>query len=333
MRSVLALAVMALAAIAPVTASTERMAQITKRASGPTDVEILNYVFNEGRHADARRASRDKDIFITLEFVQFPQEALTLEHLEKNFYFQGLDKFRPDDFKKAGFGPEVFKNIQKIAIQEKDHVEFLAGALGSAGVSQCKYDFKVAFTNVYTFVSTARILESVGTAAYLGAAPDISSKAYLAAAGSILTIEARHTAILNTFSGDSGFPVAFETSLDYAQVYSLAAGFIKPNTCGKNGALPSSIQRFPSLSIENTPRAGHTTEVQFNYRGDKETGFYAAFLNGGATIIKPVKHGKDGKDRVDIPKGLEGITYIVITTSSKTLSDSNTVAGPAIAIL
>ncbi|SCV71143.1 BQ2448_2731 [Microbotryum intermedium] len=303
MRSVLALAVMALAAVAPVTASHERMTKVTKRASGPTDVEILNY-------------------------------ALTLEHLEKNFYFQGLDKFRRDDFKKAGFGPEVFSRIQQIAIQEKDHVKFLAGALGSAGVSQCKYDFSVAFTNVYSFVATARILESVGTAAYLGAAPDISSKAYLAAAGSILTIEARHTALLNEFSGQTGFPVPFETSLDYAQVFSLAAGFIKPNTCGKSGALPSSIQRFPSLSLITTnPRSGHTSAIKFAYKADQKTGYHAAFLNGGATIYRAVEHGKDGVDRVDIPAGLDGITYIVITTSSKALSDSNTVAGPAIAFL
>lgn len=89
-------------------------------------------------------------------------------------------------------------------------------------------------------MQTSRILENVGSSAYLGAAPDVTSKAYLAAAGSVLTIEARHSAYLNEVSaGDTGFPVAFEQSLNYAQVYSLAAPFIVADSCGRPGDLPS----------------------------------------------------------------------------------------------
>ncbi|ORY88831.1 ferritin-like domain-domain-containing protein [Leucosporidium creatinivorum] len=302
MRSVL-IALAAAATFASSAIASPSEWQIVKRADGPTDVEILNF-------------------------------ALTLEHLEKNFYFQGLKKFKKADFLKAGYSAKTHARVQQIAIQEKAHVTFLAGALGDAGVQQCKYNFDAAFTSVKSFLATSRILENVGTAAYLGAGPDITSKGYLAAAASVLTIEARHSAYLNEVSaGDSGFPVAFEQSLDYAQVYSLAAPFIQPNSCGKAGALPSSIKAFPALSlITKIPRSGHTSAINFVHPAGQST-FYGFFLNGGSSVPVKVITGPDGVDRINVPKDLDGLTYLIISTSATELEDSNTVAGPAILFL
>lgn len=57
---------------------------------------------------------------------------------------------------------------------------------------------------------------------------------------------------------------------------------------------------------------------------------YAAFIYGGATVYEPISTGADGVQRVNVPKGLDGVVYVVITTSASALSDSNTVAGPAV---
>lgn len=166
----------------------------------------------------------------------------------------------------------------------------------------------------------------------MGAAPDISSKAYLAAAGSILTIEARHTSWLNTVNGATGFPTTFESGLDYAQVYSLVAPYIVANSCGKNGDLPPSIKQFPALTlVTKTPRAGHTTALAFKRSNNDQ--LYAAFVNGGAIKYEPITLGADKVDRVTVPAGLEGVTYIIVTSSKNALADDNTQAGPAIAIL
>jgi len=78
---------------------------------------------------------------------------------------------------------------------EVDHVVFLRKALGSAAVKKPAIDLNAlgyGFSGVASWLKLARQFEDVGVSAYLGAAPLISSKAYLGAAGAILSVEAFH---------------------------------------------------------------------------------------------------------------------------------------------
>jgi len=86
----------------------------------------------------------------------------------------------------------------EIMNDETAHVTFLHGALKKAGATvRPKPTFKgLAQTDMDSFAKLSQVFENVGVGAYLMAAPAISSKAYLAAAGSILTIEARHAGFL-----------------------------------------------------------------------------------------------------------------------------------------
>ncbi|GAA5977429.1 hypothetical protein JCM11641_000959 [Rhodosporidiobolus odoratus] len=292
--SLLALTALAGAVTSAFASPEPTMAKVVKRADAtkPTDVEILNY-------------------------------ALTLEFLERNFYADVLKKFSVAAFKKAGYPASVRERFVQLAKEESNHVNFLVGALGDAAVSDCSYVF--GLSSPKAVVATARLLENVGVAAYLGAAGDITEPAYLAAAASILTVEARHASYLNSISGQSGFPTSYDSGLNYAQVYSLAAPLILPNTCGA-GALPPSIQAFPALTfVTKIPRAGHKSALQFaekeGYTGD----YYAAIISNGATEY--VKVGI--KQTINVPKDVAGLSFVVITTSPDTLSDDNTVAGPA----
>lgn len=111
-------------------------------------------------------------------------------------------------------------------------------------MAECTYDF--GYTDVKTFLATASILEGVGVSAYLGAAASIMDKMYLTAAGSILTVEARHSAYLRSKLGESPFAQPFDAPLTLNEVYSLASPFIKscPST---NPALP--VKAFPALKL------------------------------------------------------------------------------------
>lgn len=71
--------------------------------------------------------------------IQILNYALTLEHLENKFYYEGLAKFDAAAFVAAGFAPFVRERLEQISSHEAEHVSFLSGALGSAATQACNY--------------------------------------------------------------------------------------------------------------------------------------------------------------------------------------------------
>ena len=154
--------------------------------------------------------------------------ALTLEYLEAAFYAQAKGN-------NVGNGQQnLTAFIDVVARHEAAHVAFLKNALGSKAVAQPKFDFKDAVTSQPKFAATAQILEDTGVEAYLGQAANIKSKKVLAAAGSILTVEARHAAwirdINGKFTGGAPLPApsSFQGGRSKAQILAKvkATGFI-----------------------------------------------------------------------------------------------------------
>jgi hypothetical protein len=139
--------------------------------------------------------------------------ALNLEYLEAEFYavstygatllqlgvIKSSDQTGPTTggHKVPNFGSSPMAvTATGLRNDEIEHVIFLRTALGSRAVKKPAINLNAlgyGFASVASWLKLARQFEDVGVSAYLGAAPLITSSAYLAAAGAILATEAQHS--------------------------------------------------------------------------------------------------------------------------------------------
>ncbi len=142
--------------------------------------------------------------------------ALNLEYLEAEFYAMAtyganlvkLGVIKADEETGPTTGGNKVPNFSSkpeanmaTALRETEieHVLLLRTALGSAAAKKPAINLDAlgyGFSSVNSFLKLARQFEDVGVSAYLGAAPLIESKEYLAAAGAILATEAQHSGSL-----------------------------------------------------------------------------------------------------------------------------------------
>jgi rubrerythrin len=134
-----------------------------------------------------------------LEIVQY---ALTLEHLETDFYNAVIDA-----------GVITDKALAKTAVMirdnEQEHVDALTGTVEQLGGKPQKprTNFDAVLDGGPDMVlKTAADVENLGAAAYLGQAARIKSKEILAAALAIHSVEGRHAAALNSVVGRTIVP-------------------------------------------------------------------------------------------------------------------------------
>jgi hypothetical protein len=135
-------------------------------------------------------------------------------------------------------GLSAYNAFNEIRKDEDTHVSFLKQALGKA--ARPKPTFKnLGQSCRENFVNLAQVFENVGVGAYLLAAPAISSKGYLAAAASILTIEARHAGYLNSLIGKPlSTNGSFDKPIPQATVVSDVMPFIKSLNGGPDPSKP-----------------------------------------------------------------------------------------------
>ena len=84
---------------------------------------------------------------------------------------------------------------------ERAHVAAFRQLLGSKAVKQPLFDFQGTTEQQQPFLKTAVALEDLAVAAYKGQAPLLKSKAVLAAAVGIHSVEARHAAWMRELFG------------------------------------------------------------------------------------------------------------------------------------
>lgn len=247
--------------------------------------------------------------------------ALTLEHLESQFYSQGFAKFPDSDFLALGLSQQQLDAVKQVGMTEQAHEMGLTMAISAAGaqpVQACTYNF--GFTDAKSMIATAKVLEAVGISAYTGAAALIQSKAVLTAAAEILPIEARHQTTFRSFTGEVPVPNALETPLGVRAVFTLAAPFIQSCPQGSNLA----ITPFPAIALNG---AGQITAGQSLILADPAQpagAMFCAFMNVGSTTFVPLTNGQ-----CNVPDKLAGEVYMMVTSSQST-DDASVLAGPAV---
>jgi hypothetical protein len=194
---------------------------------GFTSAVILGNKFGSGEQKveAASAAYTDADI---LNF------ALNLEYLEAEFYAMAtygstllqLGVITAAEQSGPTTGGNMVKNFgaspyatlaTALRNDEINHVKYLRAALGSAAVKKPAINLNAlgyGYSSVNSFLELGTQFEDVGISAYLGAAPLISSSAYLAAAGAILATEGQHAGALRMACIMNGVKVPPVDSLD-----------------------------------------------------------------------------------------------------------------------
>jgi len=141
--------------------------------------------------------------------------ALLLEFLEAEFYTQAV----------AGgeLQGETLQFARVVGAHERAHVQFLQGALGSAARKKPRFNFRGTTEDQGMFQATAVVLEDTGVAAYNGQGPNLSNPAYLAAAGSVVSVEARHAAWIRNIINKNPAPKAFDQAKTKSQIEAAVA--------------------------------------------------------------------------------------------------------------
>ena len=153
--------------------------------------------------------------------------AYALEQLEAAFYTQVVKSFYAS-------APQAEQDILKdIRDHEIIHREFFKKALGSNAIQGLTPDFSsIDFTSRTSVIDTAIAFEDLGVSAYNGAGKLIKSKDYLLLAGKIVSVEARHAAIVRDLKSNGTFAGSTDSNgldpaAEVATVMATASKYIK----------------------------------------------------------------------------------------------------------
>ena len=165
--------------------------------------------------------------------------AYALEQLEAAFYIKVIAS------PYVGITTVEAAMLTDIRDHEIAHREFFKNALGGNAIIGLDVNFTtIDFTSRASVLGTAKAFEDLGVSAYNGAGQLIADVNYLALAGKIVSVEARHSAAIrvllgvNTFADSSVLDAnALDKSRTPAEVLAIAGAYINTKIDASN--LPS----------------------------------------------------------------------------------------------
>jgi hypothetical protein len=155
--------------------------------------------------------------------------ALTLEELQAAFY--------TETERNKVLSGALKRQATTVGATERAHVRAFRSALGSAAIARPHFNFGGATEGADAFRKTAVAFEDLAVAAYKGQAPRITSRAYLASALAIHSVEARHAAWIRRLAGKSPVSGPFDEPLGRPAVTRIvdSTHFVMSTTSSKKG--------------------------------------------------------------------------------------------------
>jgi hypothetical protein len=127
--------------------------------------------------------------------------AYALEQLEAAFYAQ----VKAGQYY-AGASAAEKQIFDDLALHEQIHADFFKTALAGGAIRALEPDFSaINFNDRNSVLSAAQSFEDLGVAAYNGAGRFITAPGYLVVAGKIVSVEARHAALIRDLRAYNSF--------------------------------------------------------------------------------------------------------------------------------
>lgn len=161
--------------------------------------------------------------------------AYALEQLEAAFYTQVV----ATPYTGISADERIF--LTDIRDHEIAHREFFKKAIGTAAIPALEVNFAaIDFTSRASVLATAQAFEDLGVSAYDGAGYLLKDANYLLLAGKIVSVEARHAALIrelvnpNSFLGDQVDANSVNISRTPTEVLGIAGPYIKTKINASN---------------------------------------------------------------------------------------------------
>lgn len=164
--------------------------------------------------------------------------AYALEQLEAAFYTQVIAT------PYAGMTDAERTILTDIRDHEIIHRDFFKAALGNGAIKGLTPNFSaIDFTKRDAVLGAAKLFEDTGVAAYNGAGKLIKNGDYLLLAGKIVSVEARHAAVIRDllnpksadFAGDDIVDAnGFDKAVAPADILAAVKGYVKDTISGAN---------------------------------------------------------------------------------------------------
>ena len=160
------------------------------------------------------RASPEQDVRVL-------NLLLLLEYVQAAFY--------ADANTRGSLRGELAEFARTVGQHEDEHVAYLKKALGAKARAKPRVAFQGATGNRKAFTAAAIALEDLGVAAYNGQATNVTRKT-LAAAATIVSVEARHAAWIRDIAGQLPAIEATDPAVTEEQMLDRLqkTGYLKP---------------------------------------------------------------------------------------------------------
>lgn len=179
--------------------------------------------------AGCKKDKLDSGVYLGSGDIGILNYAYALEQLEAAFYVQVATSFYTG-------ATQAEKDILiDIRDHEVAHREFFKNVLGSSAIGGLEVNFSsINFADRTSVLGTAKAFEDLGVSAYNGAGFLLKDAGYLTVAGKIVSVEARHAAIIRELITPNSFAnneVIDANGLDKSrmpmEVLGIASAFVK----------------------------------------------------------------------------------------------------------